>query len=47
MFYLIHINDYRHYICIFIDLDQMSSTATFVCDPDLDFFYSRSLNNFG
>ena len=32
---------------MFIDLDQISSTATFLCDPDLDFFHSRSLNNFG
>ena len=34
-------------LCMFIDLDQISSTATFLCDPDLDFFHSRSINNFG
>ena len=33
--------------CMGIDLDQISLTATFLCDPDLDFFCSRSLNNFG
>ena len=32
--------------CMFIDLDQISSTATFPCDPDLDFLCSRSLNIF-
>ena len=31
-------------LCMFIDLDQISSTATFLCDPDLDFFCSRLLN---
>ena len=25
-------------LCMFIDLDQISSTATFLCDPDLDLF---------
>ena len=30
-------------LCMFIDLDQSSSTATFLCDPDLDFSCSRSL----
>ena len=30
-----------------IDLGEISLTATFSCDPDLDFFCSRSLNNFG
>ena len=34
-------------LCMFMDLDQMSSTAIFLCDPDLDFFCSRSLNDFG
>ena len=29
-----------------IDLDEISLTATFPFDPDLDFFCSRSLNNF-
>ena len=24
-------------LCMIIDLDQISSTATFLCDPDLDF----------
>ena len=33
-------------LCMFIDLDQISSTATFLCDPDLDFFCSRLLNKF-
>ena len=33
--------------CMFIDLDQISSAAIVLCDPDLDFFYSKSLNNFG
>ena len=33
--------------CIGIDLDEMSLNATFPCDPDLDVFCSRSLNNFG
>ena len=32
--------------CMGIDLDDISLTATFLCDPDLDFFCSRSLNNF-
>ena len=32
---------------MFIDLDQIALTATFLCDPDHDFFHSRSLNNFG
>ena len=32
---------------MFIDLDQIVSTATFLCDPDLDLFCSRSLNDFG
>ena len=32
--------------CMFLDLDQISSTATFICDPDLDFSCSRSLNKF-
>ena len=31
--------------CMGIDLDEISLTATFPCDPD--FFCSRSLNNFG
>ena len=31
---------------MFIDLDQISSTATFLCDPDLDFSCSRSHNKF-
>ena len=30
-----------------IDLDEISLTVTFPCDPDLDFFCSRSRNNFG
>ena len=46
-FALIHINDYRHYTLLFINIDQISSTATFLCDPDLDYFCSRSLYNFG
>ena len=33
--------------CMFVDLHQISSTATFLCDPDLDFSCSRSLNIFG
>ena len=33
-------------LCMFIDLDQISSIATFLCDPDLDFFCSRLLNKF-
>ena len=33
-------------LCMFIDLYQISSTATFLCDPDLDFTCSRSLNKF-
>ena len=33
--------------CMGIDLDEISWTATFPCDPDLHFFRSRSLNNFG
>ena len=32
---------------MFIDLDQISSSATFPYDPDHDFFCSRSLNDFG
>ena len=30
-----------------IDFDEISLTVTFPCDSDLDFFCSRSLNNFG
>ena len=30
-----------------IDLDEISWTVTFPCGPDLHFFCSRSLNNFG
>ena len=33
--------------CMGIDLDDVSLNVTFPCDPDLDFFCSRSLNNFG
>ena len=33
--------------CMGIDLDEISLTATFPCDPDLDFSCSRPLNNFG
>ena len=33
--------------CMGIDLDEFSLSVTFPCDPDLDFFCSRSLNNFG
>ena len=33
--------------CMGIDLGEISWTATFHCDPDLHFFCSRSLNNFG
>ena len=33
-------------LCMFKDLDQISSIATFLCDHDLDFFSSRSLNHF-
>ena len=33
-------------LCMFIDLDQISSTATFLCDPDLHCSCSRSLNKF-
>ena len=29
-----------------IDLDEISLTATFSCDPDLDFSCSRSHSNF-
>ena len=31
---------------MFIDLDQISSAATVLCDHDHYFFYSRSLNYF-
>ena len=34
-------------LCLGIALDQISSSGTFLCDPDLDFFCSCSLNNFG
>ena len=40
------INDTTSILGLFIDLDQISSTATFLCDPDLDFSCSRSLNIF-
>ena len=33
-------------LCMFIDLDQSSSTATFLCDHGLDLSCSRSLNSF-
>ena len=33
-------------LCMIIDLDQISSTATCLCDPDLDFSCSRSLHIF-
>ena len=33
--------------CMGIDLDEISLTAIFPCDPDLDFFCSKSHNNFG
>ena len=32
--------------CMFIDLDQIFSTATFLCDPDLAYSCARSLNIF-
>ena len=34
-------------LSLFIDLDQISLTATFPYDPDLDFSYSMSHSNFG
>ena len=34
-------------LCMFIEVDQISSGATFLYNSDLDFFCSRSLNNFG
>ena len=33
-------------VCMFIDLDQISSTAIFLCVPDLDFSCPTSLNKF-
>ena len=33
-------------LCMFIDLDQISSTATFLCGHDLDFFVQGHLISF-
>ena len=46
-FVLCHINQNRLDTLHGIDLDEISLTTTFPCDPDLDFFSSKSLNNFG